>query len=303
MTQQVMPAGIQVTRSPWRGTGSTPEGFVTASGKICGERILPRDIFWRRMLPLGPPSGKVIVISPAFMETGRDWEGVTFKLAQDGHDVIVMDHAWAGYSEGETGQIDRGLGVARDVAAVAAMAHQVLKRTYPEHPAGEVVLLGAGLGASAGVLTALVAQAASAISLDGLPMPSGLRGILSGPTLDLTEAATPNLLTSLLSLERFVRLRTDAGEGAQTRITRQVWKAVKQDLDLTWNLVESARPNLGRISLFHAHQDSIASAEATRRWAEHLGPSAHFRLLHSVQHNLHVVPEEFAYVCLALSNG
>src|SRR5690606_25111283 len=152
-----------------------------------------RDIFIQHWKPVGEPSGKVVVLSPGFQETGRNFYEQIDLLNRQGHAVVVMDHQWAGYSEGKAGGIDRGYGVARDVAAVAAYAAGLAKREYGAD--AEVVLMGNSMGAGPGVLGALTLNDAGKVKLDGPQMPKGLSAILQAPFLE----ATPSALNELLS--------------------------------------------------------------------------------------------------------
>ncbi|MBT6431785.1 MAG: hypothetical protein HOK28_01755, partial [Deltaproteobacteria bacterium] len=136
--------------------GRTPadvtEGYCTASGSVDGVRLFPREIFWQRFKPIGQANGRFVVVSPRFGETGRDYYDAIQAMNHEGYDVVVMDHQWAGQSEGKAAEIDRGYGVARDVAAIAAWAATVQAREYGDVSGAAVILAGKALGASAGVL-------------------------------------------------------------------------------------------------------------------------------------------------------
>ena len=104
------------------------EGFVTGSGRVGDVRIEPRDIFWQRFKPRGAPNGRVVVLSPRYGETGRDYADAIDAMARQGFDVFVMDHQWAGHTTRNPEGVDSGYGVARDVAAVGSFAYSVMER-------------------------------------------------------------------------------------------------------------------------------------------------------------------------------
>ena len=86
------------------------EGFLTASGSVDGYRIEPRELFWQRFRPAGKALGHVLVISPPFGRTGRDYYESAQRFNELGYDVLLMDHQWAGHSEGREGDLDSGFG-------------------------------------------------------------------------------------------------------------------------------------------------------------------------------------------------
>ena len=72
-------------------------------------------MFIQNFKPIGTPSGKTIVMSPGFLESGRNDVEQAQLLNKAGHEVVVLDHQWAGLSSGNNhGGIDRGRGVATD---------------------------------------------------------------------------------------------------------------------------------------------------------------------------------------------
>src|SRR5690606_32433287 len=170
------------------------EGYVRAAGSVDGQAIEPRDVFWQRWAPTAPASGKVVVISPGFQETGRNFLEQVQLLNAQGHEVVVMDHQWAGYSRGERGAIDRGYGVARDVAAVAAFAQTLVDA---REGGGEVVLFGNSMGAGPGVLGALALNDSGRRELEGPQMPKGLNAVLQAPFLSLKRSVVNRGLEAL----------------------------------------------------------------------------------------------------------
>ncbi|RZL30601.1 MAG: hypothetical protein EOP00_36210, partial [Pedobacter sp.] len=114
-----------------RNPSTVTEGFITAKGSVNGVTINARDIFWQRFKPTNKANGKVVVVSPGFQETGRNFYEQIEKISAKGYDLVVMDQQWAGQTKGgQPGGLDRGFGVARDVAAVTAFADQILNKEY-----------------------------------------------------------------------------------------------------------------------------------------------------------------------------
>jgi alpha-beta hydrolase superfamily lysophospholipase len=168
------------------------EGFINASGSVDGQTIAPRRIFWQRWKPIGKPNGKVVVVSPGYSETGREFLYQVNQLNKAGYDVITMDHQWAGYTSNADGKqtpgrIDRGFGVARDVAATAAFASQVADADYANAPGHGVVLMGCSMGAGPGVVGALTLNDNGKIQLDGPQMPKGLSAAVEAPFFVMRE--------------------------------------------------------------------------------------------------------------------
>ena len=129
--------------------------FVNASGSANGENIPARQIFCQRFKPTTSPNGKVVVVSPGFLESGRNFYEQADMLNKRGYDVLIMDHQWAGYTKGgKPGLADRGFGVARDTAAVTAFAKNLLDKEYASYNKKEVLIIGNSMGAGPGALGA-----------------------------------------------------------------------------------------------------------------------------------------------------
>jgi hypothetical protein len=81
--------------------------------------ITPRDLFFQVSLPKGRRAERVALLSPGYMQDGRNWYGMAKWLNDRGYAVVLMDHQWQGLTQGHTapGKMDRDFGVARDVAA------------------------------------------------------------------------------------------------------------------------------------------------------------------------------------------
>lgn len=127
----------------------------------------------------------MIVLSPGFQETWRNFVDQIDALDAAGHDMVAMDDQRAGETDGQPGGLDRGFGVARDVAAVTARAAGIAKEKCGD--GGQVLLYGNSMGAGPGVLGAVLMNDAGAVKLEGEPMPRGL-SVLQSPFLGATPS-------------------------------------------------------------------------------------------------------------------
>ncbi|MCP4500629.1 MAG: hypothetical protein GY822_11775 [Deltaproteobacteria bacterium] len=188
---------IQLTRME-RGPATVKDAYVSAKGSFDGKPLQDRAIFTQRYLPTAEPSGQVVVLSPGFQETGRNFEKQIAAMNASGHEVVTLDHQWVGQSDGSPVGLDRGAGVARDVAAVAAYASEIAEKQYGDK--GKVTLFGNSMGAGPGVLGALTLTAAK--GADGKPrlelfdgdgkakaMPENMGAVLQSPFLGTTKNA------------------------------------------------------------------------------------------------------------------
>jgi alpha-beta hydrolase superfamily lysophospholipase len=300
--------------------GRTPddvtEGFVNARGTVNGTAIQPRQIFWQRFKPTGNPNGKLIVISPGFQETGRNFYEQVTKLNQQGNDVILMDHQWAGQTNGgEPGGLDRGFGVARDVAAVAAFANGISQQEYGNIPGHEVILFGNSMGAGPGVLGAMVLNDNGKIRLEGSQMPVGLKAVLQAPFL----ATSSNIINSAITLfskvpfARDLQLystglpvlthnKTAAQKGTQVllmedvRAQLQTMSAATQDINFVMNMIKAGQGPKGRIAIVHGDHDPLAEPEKSSWLAKQLGSSqVTLNMINSDNHVLEQSPAEQNY--------
>lgn len=240
------------------------EGFITANGSVNGQSISTRDIFWQRWAARGPASGRVIVISPGFHETGRHFYEHIALLNDAHHDVVVMDHQWAGHTMGGvTGGVDRGFGVARDLAAVAAFAQVWADHEYQEAP-HEVILLGSTLGAGPGVLGASLLNEAGLLVLEGPAMPKGMKMILESPYLELTPSVMNHGLAALARLP-FV------GAWALGAMT-----AAETDLKALKSLLNGGLLPSGRVYVIHKVDDPLAHFAPSQALVHRLGSEKAF---------------------------
>lgn len=270
------------------------DAFVSAKGTVDGNLIAPRDVFTQLWKPIGEPSGKVLVLSPGFLQTGRNFYEQIDLLNRQGHEVLVMDHQWAGYSSGEKGGIDRGFGVARDVAAVAAHAQQRAQSAYPDR-SPRVVLVGTSMGAGAGVFGATLMNDAGKIQLDGPQMPKGLSAVLQAPYFDKTPTvvnqglsalgrvpflknlALPSIGLPILAKDEDINVKLAQHANAEGVVARaEAFNASNADLARMRELLTAGQRPEGRFYVVHGDDDPLASPAAAREITEMLGERAQF---------------------------
>jgi alpha-beta hydrolase superfamily lysophospholipase len=295
--------------------GRTPadvtEGFVRAEGSVCGEPIAARELFVQRWRPMGEPSGKVVVLSPGFQETGRHFYEQIDRLSRAGHDVVVLDHQWAGLSEGSPGGLDRGFGVARDVAAVLSHASEVVRSDYGDVEGAEVIAVGNSMGGGPGVLGALTLLDNDMIDLGGAPLPKIEKAALQAPFLE----ATGNWMNDALGLASklpFVnrlalpsaglpQLNTDA-EGAQQDAQHMVLEDVRaqlgtmsaanEDLARIVELIAEGKGPRASLYVVHGDDDPLADSAKSVWLKETLGDRVELDIIDSDNHVMENNPGE-----------
>ncbi len=292
--------------------GRTPsevtDHFVTAGGSVNGRDVPDRDIFTQRFKPTGEPSGKVLVLSPGFQETGRNFYEQIDKLNQLGHEVVVMDHQWAGQTDGKKGGLDSGFGVARDVAAVAAYAQTLVDN---EPGLDEVILYGNSMGAGPGVIGAMTLNDNGLIDLDGPQMPQGLRAVVQAPFLE----GSPNLVNDVVGFASKIPmlnaikapaagvpvLTTDnvgAQKGAQHAVLEDVraqlsaMTAAEDDIQFMLGLIERGQGPGGQLAVVHGDDDPLAHAAKCGWLKDQLGDQMTYRQIDSGNHVLQENPGE-----------
>ncbi|MDP2340933.1 MAG: alpha/beta fold hydrolase [Deltaproteobacteria bacterium] len=270
--------------------GKTPadvsDHVVKASGTVDGNLIAPRDLFVQRVAPQGTPTGQTLILSPGFLETGRNHLEQAELLSKQGHAVVVLDHQWAGLSQGDRGGIDRGFGIARDVAAVAAWAHA-------QNPHDKLTLVGTSMGGGAGAFGAALMNDLGKIVLDGPAMPKALDCILQGPffartksipndalavagVIDgLKEIPLPAMGLPILSGDQ-ATLRKLAAHATTEQLSGrgQAFHASTTDLATMRRYVENGAQTQGRVYVIHAEHDTLADFQATKDWVALLGQQA-----------------------------
>ena len=294
---------VRLAREP----GDIKDGLVQARGSVDGHAIAPRDVFIQTFEPIGTPSGKTIVMSPGFLESGRNYVEQAQLLNKAGLEVVVLDHQWAGLSSGNNhGGIDRGFGIARDVAAVVA---DVAARA----PQQQIVLVGTSMGAGPGALGAVLMADAGKIHLDradGAQMPRGLNAVLQGAYFARTKSLANNLLAATgrvpgLNQIALPALGLPILSGDQATLRKLAAHATTEDLSgrpqafnasdddlatMKAMLHSGVRPE-GRIEFIHANRDTLARYESAVEWAALLGDRA---LLTTVDSTSHVFEENLA---------
>lgn len=279
---------------------------VRASGKVDGQAIEARDVFTQLWSAKGPPSGRVVVLSPGFQETWRDFVEVIDELNAKGHDVVVMDHQWGSEVGSARGGIDRGFGVARDVASVTARAAQIAKERYGDE--GSVILAGNSMGAGPGAFGAAQMNALGLIELDGPPMPKNLPVALFDPFFGATKNAMNTLIgaASRLPIMNEVELWA-AGQPDLTddRVAEQkgAQNAVLADTRARLSSMAKALPDLARMQalaggpaqfgptiVVHAKNDPLADPGRAKAVAAAIG--AEYRELDNGNHVHQLSPKD-----------
>lgn len=266
--------------------GRTPadvvDGFVAAKGSVDGQAIPPRDIHIQTHAPIGTPSGHTVVISPGYLETGRTFDEQVHKLNQQGHKVVVMDHQWAGQSDGKPGGIDRGFGVARDVAAVTAFAAKEARADFGDD--AKVVLFGNSMGAGPGAFGAALMNDAGKIALEGDQMPKGIDLVLQAPFFGATKSVLNMMLQGGAQIPMVNRLQLPGTGlpnitndpraeqlGAQDMVMEDIrsqlsaFATAQPDLDAMMDLVQSGQVPSGNVHVVGNRNDTLANAE---KWFE-----------------------------------
>lgn len=296
------------------------DGFVKARGSVDGHAIEARDVFtqtWK--VPEGvKPSGQTVLISPGFLESGRNYVEQVQLLNKQGHEVVVMDHQWAGLTGtpskgdggGASGHIDRGFGIARDVAAVTAQLAAQGK---------SVTIVGTSMGGGAGAVGAWVMNDRDRIQLDGgAQMPKGLNVLGMGPFFDRTGGVLNGALAAsgkipglnqiplpatgapVLSSDQ-ATLRMIAAHASTEHLTgqAQAFHASTEDLATMKKLLESGGKPRGKIEIVHSNKDTLASYDASVEWSKLLG--ANLQTVNSTSHVYSESPTEMGLVLGGLS--
>src|SRR5262249_29775463 len=160
-----------------RSPADITEDFVTAAGTVDGLDIKTRELLLQHWHAKNPVNGhkKIFIFSPGYKEDKSAFYPEISAFSNAGHDAFVMDHQWMGLSDGKPGKVDRGFGVARDVAAVVAHVDAWAKTQYEDY---EIVLVGNSMGAGAGIVGAVGLNDANRIQLTGGVMPKAVPMIL-----------------------------------------------------------------------------------------------------------------------------
>lgn len=292
------------------------EHVVRAAGRVNGEPIEARDVFTQLWAAKGAPSGEVVVLSPGFQETWRDFVEVIDQLNASGHDVLVMDHQWASETEGKAGGLDRGFGVARDVAAVAAKAASLARERHGA--GGSVILAGNSMGGGPGAFGAALMAALGKIDLEGEQMPKGLRTVLFDPFF----GATPGFLNDAIGIASRIPVINEiavpaAGlpdltddpvaeqKGAQnavlagTRARLSSMNRALPDLEIIQAMARRHGGRLGETIVLHANNDPLADPARAKEMAETIG--AEYREIDSGNHVHQLSPTDQGHLVEAIN--
>lgn len=272
---------LQFNRRPEEVT----EAFIRTSAKVKGaEDIADRDLFVQRWRPIGKPSGKVFVMAPGFLQTGRNFYEQVQLLNKEGHDVVILDQQWGGYTADATrgvvkGGIDRGFGIARDVAELAAYGNEIVEREYGKSPGKQLVLVGTSMGGGPGVLGALKLYDAGRIELGaGRAIPKSRGWILQGAFLGRNKTLINNTLNFLGAIPGVRRLPLPAmglplltddpyanaklaahGASEDLRGRPQAFRATLKDIGEIVHMIDETGAPEGRGYVIHAENDHLAS--------------------------------------------
>lgn len=274
---------------------SVREGFLPARGSVAGEPIAPRSLFWQRWAPQGATSGRVVAVFPGYKQTGRSWANRIQELTRRGDTVWVFDPQWAGYTRGsQPGEVDRGWGVVRDVAAALAWVSQA-------EPGQELVPFGYSLG-GAGVIGALVLGDQGAIELEGPPLPRGLSGVVQNaflaPTVNLPNRAmraagawgmgavqVPAHLLPPDSGDPAVRERARTTARAEdVRARAATFGRVAGDLEALRRAVAAGARPRGKLYFFHGDRDAVSDPATTLSLVQDLGDHGDWRAVPAGTH-------------------
>jgi alpha-beta hydrolase superfamily lysophospholipase len=259
----------------------------------------------------------MLVFSPGFQETGRNFYEQADKLNKLGFDVILMDHQWSGQTKGGVdGTLDRGFGVARDVASVAAYASKLLEKTYANKSSKELILVGNSMGAGPGVLSAVTLNDNGKISLSGDQMPVGLRSVLQSPFL----ATTPSMInSSILAFSNvpFVKslalyssglpiLTHDsvaAQKGTQVALTEDIRAQLKtmvaanEDISFVIDMIKNGQTPNGKVSIIQADKDPLADSKKVIEVASRFSKDrVNLKMISSNNHVFEQSPTEQNYL-------
>ena len=269
-----------------RTPGQVTEGFITATGTVDGNRIEPREIFYQRFRPTASPLRRMLVVSPPFGITGRNYFMAASRLNELGYDVLLMDHQWAGQTSGTQGRLDRGFGVARDVAAVAAYASRAVQKEYGEAPDAGVTLIGKNLGGSAGVLGALLYNDQDLLRLDGRPMPKGLDAVLVSPWFGQENSFRNRVRKVVSRVPVFNQLavpgespgvRLDTPRDLKSRFTAM--RSALPDIRLLTERIEAGQTSTGKIYVIHSASHPYINPEKSAWLVSRYGERGTLRMV------------------------
>jgi alpha-beta hydrolase superfamily lysophospholipase len=296
---------LRLQRSP----SDVTDMLLPARGEVDGKKIDAGEVFAQHFPPTGKSDGTFVVVSPGFGMTGRDFYEQVQTLNERGHDVLVLDHQWAGQTSGKKGGIADGESIALATATVLAKAEQMRADKYGDD--GRVMLMGVSMGGGPGGLGALLMADTGRLKLDDGEVPKGVDAVLDAPFL----GATPSLLNKgLIGLSKVPVLnRVRAPWLGLPDITndpvaeqKQAQGVVMEDIRAQTSAFGAADPFLsrmrelldagerpaGRLVFVQGERDNLADPQATTDVARQLGAQAQLQLVDSGDHVRSTDPHE-----------
>jgi choline dehydrogenase len=126
----------------------------------------PRLFYQRWDPPDGVAKSGVVIVSPAYQGTGRQWTPIVAELAKQGKTVLVMDNEYAGLSAGQPGRFT-GDSLAAGIVLMLSQAEELRQREGL--PSG-ISVLGESLSAGA-AWSGVMAAYNGKVELGGRPLP------------------------------------------------------------------------------------------------------------------------------------
>ena len=278
-----------IARANRAGSAHVEDHWVHAAGSVDGQNIKTRELAAMLLTPESGPVKAMVVMAPGYQETTRQYFDLAHQATLRGYAVMLFDPQWAGYSKGgQAGDIDRGFGNVRDVAAVAARAAEIGKDRFGLAPEDTLIAGNSMGGGLAGVVGAALANDHGLVHLEGAKMPEGL------PYLSLSgfNRASPKGINTLMGLlgriwplnkmkmvssglpdvtgNRIVQAKLAQHASEDHTLTRtHAMVASQKDMDALMNRMESEpgfRPK-GQGYFLMASEDPLADTAASKEVA------------------------------------
>lgn len=197
------------------------EDFVLdVSGRLGASRARDQRIFGQHFrADPEAASGKVVVLTPGFQETGRSFEKQVGEMLGRGYDVVTFDAPWAGHSDGAEGTFDSIEALGRNVNAVCAYAESRRLALHGGRDDSELVLMGNSMGGLAALCAKAMSDAgeakldrvqvkADAGDVRAVPtrMPGGVKLLLQAPFLGLSDGLLNDALAFVGKLPAINRI-------------------------------------------------------------------------------------------------
>lgn len=290
--------------------GLTPEqvteGHFTASGSVDGHEIPDRNVFYQRFHPTTEPAGVILMVSPGFIESGRNFLEQLRPVLDKGVDVITFDQQWVGQSTGgDPGGFDSGFSLMRDSASALAFAEQIRKEEYGDLPNSQIVLFGNSMGAGPGGWGTLTMMAKGAIQLEGAELPERVKGVFTAPFLGATPSIENTILGAASKIPFINRVAlpatglpivTDDPVAAQkvsqllvlenTKSQIASFSTANPAIERIKELNDAGVHPRGPITIVHGKDDTLAHSAPSNTSAKNLPQTVELRLLDTSDHVL-----------------